>query len=212
MASLLNTSTTKIDDGWFDDEDPDKKPAPISPDPHFEFTSILEGGDMLPESRPILLPSNFSQKDRKQCGLQALADKEVSLRKGQANDALQAIHLGIGEKSFCFRNQLRPANSKGLKTRAWTLINNAGKKLQQQQLLYRQAQRAMENLGETELIMMQYKELSNKDMKTSTAMQETNAQGQQNVELSWIWTMKGVFNSDEGTFITECELILFSLI
>src|ERR1700709_1569277 len=115
----------------------------------------------------------MSKQDRKAFGLNSLRKKELALQQGQANEALQAIRIGIGEKSFRFHNNLRPANSKGLKTRAWTLINNAGKKLQQHRLIYLRARQAMITLGASQALLETYKELSNSDMNTSTAVQHS---------------------------------------
>lgn len=206
VAAFLGSATINVDDGWFDEEDPDEEAAPMPTNGDFN----LDNDDRLPESRSILLPSNMSKQDRKAFGLNSLRKKELALRQGQANEALQAIRIGIGEKSFRFRNNLRPANSKGLKTRAWTLINNAGKKLQQHRLLYRQARQAMILLGADHLTRETYKDLTTDDMKTSTAVQQTNASGQRNAELSWIWRMEGIFDGDEDAFVTECVSLWLS--
>ncbi|KAG5634201.1 hypothetical protein H0H81_002915, partial [Sphagnurus paluster] len=203
VAAFLGSATINVDDGWFDEEDPDEEAAPMPTNGDFN----LDNDDRLPESRSILLPSNMSKQDRKAFGLNSLRKKELALRQGQANEALQAIRIGIGEKSFRFRNNFRPANSKGLKTRAWTLINNAGKKLQQHRLLYRQARQAMILLGADHLTRETYKDLTTDDMKTSTAVQQTNASGQRNAELSWIWRMEGIFDGDEDAFVTELQRV-----
>lgn len=186
-----------VDDGWLDDEDSDEEDPPMPP--------VSDAQTAFPENRSILLPSNLSRVDQKRFGLKELGKKELSLREGQANDALQAIRLGIGEKSFRFRNNLRQARSKGAKTRAWTLINNAAKKLQHHRLIYRQAREAMIQLGALKLVDKTYKELSQDDMRTSTAVQETNARGQRNAELSWIWRTEGLFTGGEDAFVIECE-------
>lgn len=201
-AALLTARISNIDDGWFDEEDPDDpdEPFPFS----FVYTPAGAEDHTLPEFRPLLLPSNISSNERAELCLDTLASKEMALRQGQANDALQAIRLGIAEKSFRFRNQLRPANSKGAKTRAWTLINNAGKKLQQHRLIYLRARQAMITLGASQALLETYKELSNSDMNTSTAVQHSNARKQRNAELSWIWRTPGVFAGDEDTLVMEC--------
>ena len=194
LAAILSSATIMVDDNWIDEDEEDGM-LPMN----------VNSEATLPENLPIILPSNFSKKDRSTFDLKLLGKKELTLRQGQANDALQAIQLGIGEKSFRFRNNLRPATSKGAKTRAWTLINNAGKKLQKHRLIYRQAREAMKQLGAKKLVKEIYRELSNDDMKASTAIQESNARGQRNAELSWIWRTEGIFNGDEDAYVTECE-------
>ena len=64
----------------------------------------------------------------------------------------------------------------------------------------------MIDLDASEQILETYKDLSNADLKTSTAVQESNARGQRDAELLWIWRTPGVFIGDEDTFVTECEL------
>ena len=63
----------------------------------------------------------------------------------------------------------------------------------------------MKQLGAKKLVKRTYKELSNDDMKTSTAEQESNARGQRNAELSWIWRTEGMFTGDEDAYVIECE-------
>lgn len=214
VSALVNVSTAIVDDGWHDEEDPDELPPPTVFPSRAIFTFPLAESDFpghdhaFPEERPLLFPSNISKDDRTAFQLKKLARKEMALRQGQANDALQAIRLGIGEKSFRFRNNLRPATSKGAKTRAWTLINNSGKKLQQHRLIYRRARQAMIDLGASDVLLEMYKELTNADMNSSTAVQEPNKRGQRDVELSWIWKTPGIFTGDEDTFLTERELII----
>jgi hypothetical protein len=134
-----------------------------------------------------------------------LAEKELFLREGQANDALQAIRLAIGEKSFRFRKQLRTANSKVKKTRSWDLIKSASKQLQHHRLIYRQARQAMIQLGASSQLLKLYQELTDDDIRTSTAIEEPNARGQRNSELSWIWKMPGFTIDKEDSFTNECQ-------
>src|SRR3954463_5595520 len=98
------------------------------------------------------------------------------------------------------------------KTRSWDLIHTASKKIQQERLIYRQARQAMLNLGASDDIISSYKDLSTDDLKVSTAVQESNARGQRNQELSWIWRTGGVCHDGDDTYLTECKSSYFSVI
>lgn len=59
-----------------------------------------------PEQQQIPLPSTFGSAA---CAgrLKHLARVELSLRKGQANDALHALRMAIGQKSFVYWSKIR---------------------------------------------------------------------------------------------------------
>ena len=102
----------EIDDGWEDvDEDHGDDSAKFTfsvPIPS-ELTTDAE-------KRSLFLPSTIGFETCRRLGLKSLVEKELLLRQGQANDALQAIRLAIGEKSFRFWKQLWMATSKVKKT------------------------------------------------------------------------------------------------
>src|SRR4051812_42037192 len=129
----------------------------------------------LTEKKPIFLPSSTGHEKCIKLGLQGLVKTELALREGQANDALYSIKLLIGEKSFCFRKNLRNAKSKTQKTWSWSGIHSAHKKLKQQRAIYRTAQNAMKHLGASTELLAHYRELKKGDTNASTAIVEPNA-------------------------------------
>jgi len=44
-------------------------------------------------------------------GLGRVAEVEVELQEGQANDALEALRAGLAEKSLRFQTEVKPAKS-----------------------------------------------------------------------------------------------------
>lgn len=194
------------DDEWEDDEDPDLNADEPPKDPErFTFSSLLKLHQATPpEKKSIFLPSTLGHHACNELKLHSLVEKELALRQGQANDALHAIRIAIGEKSFRFRKQLRNATSKIQKTRSWDSIHTASGRLKQARNIYRQARQAMVNLKLSPEILETYKPLTPKDTCTNTAVQEPNARGQRNKELSWIWKMPGL-NLGETSFLMECE-------
>ena len=54
---------------------------------------------VLAESMSLFLPSYLSEADRQRVGLNEVAKQELELRKGQANDCLEAIRTTLGQKA-----------------------------------------------------------------------------------------------------------------
>jgi hypothetical protein len=178
--------------------------------PGFTFSSpLMTVQEILPEERQILLPSALGHLKCAELGYAKLARKELKIREGQANDALQAIRMAIGEKSFRFRKQLRNATSKTQKTRSWDSIHTATKRLRHHRLIYSQARRAMVALNAPADMLDKYKVLKQEDVRTNTAIQEPNAMGQRNNSLPWIWLVPGVSHQGTTTMLKECEVGFF---
>lgn len=200
-----------IDDGWIDNEWKDIADDGMEiPDAPFSFSFPLPNiaTEMVQdtEKKVVFLPSTIGQERCAKLDLQSLVEKEIALREGQANDSLQAIRLAIGEKSFRFRKQLRLAGSKKKKTRSWDGIHVVGKRLQHSRLVYRQARHALSRLGVSqETLESEFRELTNEDLQTSTAVMEPNARGQRKKELSWIWQRTGMNISNQTTVVNECS-------
>ena len=62
--------------------------------------------------------------------LQSFAMIEAELCKGQVADALEGLCLALGEKSLCFRTEVRNANSQRTTHRAWDNVHKLGAEAQ----------------------------------------------------------------------------------
>lgn len=195
----------EANDAWVDDDDVEIHEEGLVSNDLAQLT-LLVSDNILPETKPIFLPSTIGYERCHELGLQTLVKNELILRQGEANDALQVIRIGIGEKSFRFRQQLRNSKSKVQKTRSWDAIHTVDKRLQQYRLVYRQARHAMIRLGASKVILGRYQEIKACDLHTNTAIQEPNARGQRNQELSWIWKMPGGSLTNQETLLHECEM------
>ncbi|PCH34515.1 hypothetical protein WOLCODRAFT_155163 [Wolfiporia cocos MD-104 SS10] len=102
---------------WMDEEDDDELDA--------ELVDGEEGedGDEEVEAKPeescLSLPSQLGASAIERRGWGHIAEVELQLQQGQANDTLHEIRVVIGHKSFLFRNRVRPSNSQQTKTQAW---------------------------------------------------------------------------------------------
>jgi len=80
-------------------------------------------GWFTPERESITLPSALSPREIHCQSLQPIAMIEAELRKGQVTDALEGLRLALGEKSLCFRAEVRNANSQRTTNRAWDRVH-----------------------------------------------------------------------------------------
>ncbi|KAG2068957.1 hypothetical protein BDR04DRAFT_1022816, partial [Suillus decipiens] len=72
----------------------------------------------------IPLPSNLDMARCKALDLIDLMKEEISLYEGQANDALHAIRVYLGDKAVIFQNTVWSAKSQAFSTRAWTQVRS----------------------------------------------------------------------------------------
>lgn len=182
-----------------DDEASDDEEDPFLP----SATELFTGE---PELRPLFMPSTLGYENCTRLNLQKVADKEIALRKGQANDALDGLRSGIGEKSFRYRQQLRHAKGKIQSTRARSAIHTVGRELNYHRRVYGFARRALIALGaESEEDSEQYKPVLLRDLQTSTIIFNLNAPGQRNNRLAWFWSALVLGEEAEEDLLTECK-------
>jgi hypothetical protein len=157
------------------------------------------------ECLPILLPSTIGWENCMDADLSEIIEKELTLRQGQANDALQGVRMALGKKSFLFRTRLRQSTSKVQKLRSWTDIGLVEAGVRHQAKVYRKARRALMALGASEDIMKRYQMLKKEDLRVSTVVVDLNARGQRNAKLAWFWSMDVEGDSSKDALMTECE-------
>jgi hypothetical protein len=205
MDPISSPDPNHLDNDWIDDADVEvDEEESVAIDLAQLKISVSDG--MVLQKKAIYLPSIIGYETCEALGLKDLVKSELSLRQGQANDAMEAIRIGIGEKSFRFRDQLRTSKAKVQKTRSWAAIHTVDRQLKLNCSIYKQARQAMIGLGAPKAILDRYQVLTSDDLHTNTAVQEPNARGQRNKELSWIWKMPGASPTDQATLLHECEM------
>ena len=153
----------------------------------------------------LWLPSSFTKAEQAQVDLGKVAEVEVELREGQANDALEALRAGLAEKSLRFRTEVKPAKSQRTMTRAWDSIHRADKQIQGAVQCYRLGRGALEGLGASDELLSRYQEIQKRDLKMSRDVVEENRVGQRSSELPWFWRLDRKWDEDRGEFLKECE-------
>ncbi|KIK73151.1 hypothetical protein PAXRUDRAFT_77333, partial [Paxillus rubicundulus Ve08.2h10] len=85
----------------------------------------------------LLLPSSLGHRNCNKHGLAALADLELQLHIGQANDTLQSICFTLADKAVLFHTKLCHASNQSANTRAWGKVHQADTVLSRHAQIYR---------------------------------------------------------------------------
>lgn len=184
-----------VSDGYHSDDDSedelnDQPAAPVGTRPEFII---------------LPLPSAIGKTRRHELGLASVSDMELSLRRGQANDALEAIRLAIGQKSFLYREGVRPKQRKQMQTRSRTVITSLSEQISRHCKVYSRSRTAMEELGMDALELAAiYRPIAKHDIRTSTTVRKPNEAGHSRDQLSWIWTA-ATDDSSDSNHLTECQ-------
>jgi hypothetical protein len=224
-GSMLHVVSNDVDDSWGDDYAREIYTGA-------EFDGIGEGEDgdghdsVAEEQCQMQLAQN-SQTDgridaehislhlpsylgRSWCNMNAaedLANAELRLREGQLNDSLHHIRIALGHKSYLFRNNVRPARTQRLKTRAWAEVHAVESTVQHHARVYNRARQSMLHLSADASLLDRYKVLERHDLKIDTTVIAPNVRGQRNKSLPWFWSMDVRRDADVGLWMNDCRRI-----
>ena len=150
------------------------------------------------------LPSHLGRSWCDTNAAEDLARAELRLREGQLNDSLHHIRISLGHKSYLFRNEVRPAHSQRLKTRAWQGVHNVESMVQHHAQVYMRARKAIAALGADGSLLERYKVLTRQDLSVKTSVIAPDVRGQRNKSLPWFWTMDVRRDTDVGAWMEDC--------
>lgn len=164
-----------------------------------------------PEQDMISLPSSLAPGEIERISLHAIAGIEAELRKGQISDALEGLRLALGEKSLCFRGQVRDANSQRTSQRAWSNVHKHDAEARKHRKTYIHARTALQRLSADSDYLSTLQDITDADMKVSSDVTEENRYGQRSDTLAWFWRMDdGLSNEAESSpRMRECMYYLF---
>lgn len=168
------------------------------------YTGEIDSG-IQPESAIISLPSQLGYDVVVASGLEDIASEELSLRIGQANDALHQIRLAIGYKSVLFRTAVRHAKSQRQKLRSWDEVISTQRAVLENVRIYSQSRHAILALNPTDAIKARFRAIQHDDLKAITALLDNSIRGTRQDKLSWIWTVDIEGDSTQSNWLTECE-------
>ncbi|KAG1895160.1 uncharacterized protein F5891DRAFT_984479 [Suillus fuscotomentosus] len=115
---------------------------------------------------------------------------EMSLREGQANDALHNLRIHLCNKAILFRTTVRQAKSQALKTRAWSQVTSVQQAVSLHASIYTKTRKQIIKLEPGQDQLQKYKPLLHEQLKISTAVGNPNARGQRNESLAWFWSVE----------------------
>ncbi|KAK7682196.1 hypothetical protein QCA50_014783 [Cerrena zonata] len=188
------------------DDEGNEQHATRAPE-HLDFDDMITIDNALPaEKQKLPLPSSHGAT---KCAgrLQHIAAVELSLRKGQANDALHSLRLAIGQKSFTYHKRIRKATTNSSLNYSKRLRSHKDAQMLQLSIdqfakIYMHARKAMVVLGASEANLSTFQILKKEHLGVSTAVIDPNARGQRNEALPWIWQVHHA-SSDDPTWLRE---------
>ncbi|KIK12072.1 hypothetical protein PISMIDRAFT_18995 [Pisolithus microcarpus 441] len=156
-----------------------------------------------PTSSCLPLPSKFGIDHCKANKFHQLAQMELELHTGQANDALHGLHLALADKAVIFRGVVRPATNYSMRTRAWQMIHSINSSVKQYAVIYRRCQASIIALGAGSDILERYQELQKSHLSTSAAAFTQRAHDHRGSQLPWFWTIDIPKDTNSKSWLSE---------
>jgi len=162
-----------------------------------------EALSVVPESVILPLPSNIAGAELAPA-LKPLIEVERELRKGQANDALEGLRIGLANKSLLFLTQVNQSTSTKQSTRAWASVRNTQSQILSHARAYQRAWLALKSVGTPDDLLV-YQKLEEKDLVVVKDITNAKRFGQGSDSLAWFWRIGPSKNSLTGEWMEECE-------
>ena len=180
-----------------DDDVPESEPS--EPDDPIS-SSDPKDAVVLPEWRPLHLPSSFVQNQH-----HPFRKAELGLRVKQATRYLAALREAVAEKSFQYSHILRSAPTNAIRTRSRTVILRVSNRISHYSRVYSRARAAMVRLGADDRTLTTFQLLRRDDVKASTAILHPNIAGSSTLRLSWIWETGPRLSGSAPDTMRECK-------
>jgi hypothetical protein len=157
---------------------------------------------VLPEDVILPLPSNIISEKLKP-SLQHISSVERELRKGQANDALEGLRIGLANKSLLLLTNVNLSTSTKQSTKAWAGVRNAQSQILSHAHGYQRAWQALQQIGTPE-DMVFYQKLDQKDLVVVKDITKAKRYGQGSDKLAWFWHIQVSEDALTGKWMEEC--------
>ena len=174
-------------------------------------TEDYPDGWFTPEKERITLPSALAQGEVERLSIGGISQVEAELRKGQINDALEELRLALGEKSLCFRAEVRNADSQRTSQRAWDNVHKYDSEARKHRGMYTHARGALQRLPDQQEYLQTLHDITENDMKMSGDITEEQRFGQRSDMLAWFWRRGGDVDSGDVSTprMQECMCWIF---
>ncbi|PVF91436.1 hypothetical protein CPB86DRAFT_719431, partial [Serendipita vermifera] len=166
--------------------------SPFAPsDMENDSPSDIPDAPDFPEDEAVILPSSMSELG----GLRELANLELQLREGQANEALKTIRECLSQRLVLIRK--KKADHDKVSTRqASSAYDRLTAQMNQAAVVYRKAYNAMIKLG-MNIDHPVYRPLHAQDLGVGDIFNTNRTLGQgYKPNAPWIWYTSGVFSSN----------------
>ena len=160
---------------------------------------------VLPETVVLPLPSNISC-DKLRTSIESLISTERELRKGQANDALEGLRIGLANKSLLLQTDVNKSKTTKQTTRAWASVRNAQSQILVHAHSYQRAWKALNCIGTAEDLVT-YQKLEGKDLVVVKDITKAKRFGQGSDTLAWFWRIGPSEDQITGEWMEECKQI-----
>jgi hypothetical protein len=168
-----------------------------------DVLELYPDGWFAPERDRITLPSALAPGEIDRLSLNPIATIEAELRKGQITDALEGLRLALGEKSLCFRTQVRNANSQRTTHRAWDNVHKMDAEARKCRSTYRYARGALQRLNIDRQYLETLHDITDEDLKVAGDLTDERRFGQRSDALPWFWRFGDTHHSS-GPRMQEC--------
>ena len=170
---------------------------------NFEDEEEAEVDSVLPELFILPLPSNIISVKLEQ-SLETHRSIERELRKGQANDSLEGLRIGLANKSLLLLTKVNQSTSTKQSTRAWASVRNTQSQILIHARTYQRAWQALKQVG-TEEDLDVYQRLDQKDLVVVKDITAAKRFGQGSHSLAWFWRIGPNEDSLTGEWMEECK-------
>jgi hypothetical protein len=169
-----------------------------------------EAPSVLPESVVLPLPSNIISA-KLSPSINSMISTERELRKGQANDALEGVRIGLANKSLLLQTDVNQSKSTKQSTRAWASVRNAQSQILLHARGYQRAWQALQLIGTAEDLVI-YQKLEGRDLVVVKDITMAKRFGQGSDSLAWFWRIGPSEDEITGEWMEECEPVVFSIL
>ena len=164
-----------------------------------------EAPSVLPEAVILPLPSNIISLKVRQ-SIESLISIERQLQKGQANDALEGLRIGLANKSLLLQTNVNQSTSTKQSTRAWASVRNSQSQILAYAGSYQRARHALQSVGTPEDLLT-YQKLEQKDLVVVKDITKAKRFGQGSDALAWFWRIGPSKDALTGEWMEECKPI-----
>jgi hypothetical protein len=175
----------------------------LDEDLDYEEEDEAEAPSVLPEVVVLPLPSNIISAELRP-PLNSLRSVERELRKGQANDALEGLRVGLANKSLLLLTDVNQSSSTKQSTRAWASVRNAQSQILSHAGCYQRAWQALKCIGTPEDLSV-YQKLDKKDLVIVKDITMAKRFGQGSDTLAWFWRIGPSQEELTGEWMEECK-------